>query len=565
MEQLQVCRINVMELTSISSFAHVRGGVNRGCRDVYFVRAIGRNENLETEVLEMDRQLQAAEAEGKGFYRRVQKLPGQLPYEDSVFYAGCCDEWIQEGRIRIQTKLTPKAPPGFGELLARACGTVEKLYLEDNPRASGSMGKNLIVKLLFWFDVIFREQMFGSTERMMRKLVVCNVEKKQEYLFCYLVALTGCDVLLLQTKSDISCSEPWKKLSSSFVLGAFSGEELPPCETDKKPAAAGPLAASPPSAAGTSAASPPSEGISSHPRSGIQTCPQTQIQSRAGTQGYPQNQAQPQSGMIRVVIPERRRRGQKQENAAGNGAWAQSGAAGGTMSPGQGGSVSETMTYGRSGAFTGAGSPGQRERSAGAPGCGGTVRAEKSYEELAQLASSVVMIALHDRSGEVIGTGSGIMIGKKGYILTNHHVANGGCYYSVKIEEDDKVYTTDEMIKYNPVLDLAVIRIQRALCPLPIYQGAGKLVRGQRVVAIGSPLGLFNSVSDGIISGFRKVDNVDMIQFTAPTSHGSSGGAVLNLYGEVIGISTAGFDAGQNLNLAVGYEYIRTFVQGFTT
>ena len=54
-----------------------------------------------------------------------------------------------------------------------------------------------------------------------------------------------------------------------------------------------------------------------------------------------------------------------------------------------------------------------------------------------------------------------------------------------------------------------------------------------------------------------------MIQFTAPISQGSSGGAVLNMYGEVIGISTAGFDRGQNINLAVGYESIQMFIQGF--
>lgn len=89
-------------------------------------------------------------------------------------------------------------------------------------------------------------------------------------------------------------------------------------------------------------------------------------------------------------------------------------------------------------------------------------------------------------------------------------------------------------------------------------------MRGQKVVAIGSPLGLFNSVSDGIISGFRVIDDVDMIQFTAPISHGSSGGALLNMYGEVIGISTAGIDEGQNINLAMGYECINLFVQGFT-
>lgn len=188
---------------------------------------------------------------------------------------------------------------------------------------------------------------------------------------------------------------------------------------------------------------------------------------------------------------------------------------------------------------------------------------EKTFEELAQLASSIVMISVHDRDGIVISTGSGIMIGRDGYILTNNHVASGGRSYSVRIEDDENTYATDEVIKYNSHLDLAVIRINKKLKPLSIYKGNQKLVRGQKVVAIGSPLGLFNSVSDGIISGFRNIDNVDMIQFTAPISHGSSGGAVLNMQGEVIGISTAGIDRGQNINLAIGYEDIQLFVKGF--
>lgn len=188
---------------------------------------------------------------------------------------------------------------------------------------------------------------------------------------------------------------------------------------------------------------------------------------------------------------------------------------------------------------------------------------ELSFEELAQLASSVVMITIHDREGKPLGSGSGIMISPDGYILTNNHVASGGYSYSVRVEEDDRVYQTDEMIKYNQFLDLAIIRIDRKLKPVPFYQGQRPLVRGQKVVAIGSPLGLFNSVSDGIISGFRKIDEVNMIQFTAPISHGSSGGAVLNMYGEVIGISTAGIDSGQNINLAVGYEEMNNFIRGF--
>ena len=187
---------------------------------------------------------------------------------------------------------------------------------------------------------------------------------------------------------------------------------------------------------------------------------------------------------------------------------------------------------------------------------------EKSFEELALLASSIVMIEVHDQP---MGTGSGVMIGKDGFILTNHHVTRGGYSFSVRIEDDSAVYRTNEIIKYNSVFDLSVIRIGKVLSPLPVYRGAKKLVRGQKVVAIGSPLGLFNSVSDGIISGFREIDTVDMIQFTAPISHGSSGGAVLNMQGEIIGISTAGFDGGQNINLAVGYETINMFVRGFTS
>lgn len=191
------------------------------------------------------------------------------------------------------------------------------------------------------------------------------------------------------------------------------------------------------------------------------------------------------------------------------------------------------------------------------------LQSEKTFEELAILASSIVMIEVLDNYDEPVATGSGIMIGKHGFILTNYHVIHEGSIYNVRIEDDEQVYITDEVIKYNSRLDMAIIRINRKLKPLPIYDGHTKVVRGQKVVAIGSPLGLFNSVSDGIISGFRNINDVDMIQFTAPISSGSSGGAILNMNGEVIGISTAGISRGQNINLAVGYENIRTFTMGF--
>lgn len=185
------------------------------------------------------------------------------------------------------------------------------------------------------------------------------------------------------------------------------------------------------------------------------------------------------------------------------------------------------------------------------------------FEELAKIASSVVMLRVFDQRDQCFKTGSGVIISEKGYVLTNLHVVNGGRYYGILLEEETDVFYTDELIKYHQDYDLAVLRMEKRRRPVPIANGGKELVRGQKVVAIGSPLGLFNSVSDGIISGFRNMEKVSMIQFTAPVSHGSSGGALLNLYGELIGLITAGFDDGQNLNLAVDYETISRFVRGF--
>lgn len=199
---------------------------------------------------------------------------------------------------------------------------------------------------------------------------------------------------------------------------------------------------------------------------------------------------------------------------------------------------------------------------AGTPQRPAEERQPLSYVELAAMASSVVMLQVFDAQNQCFKTGSGVIINESGYILTNLHVAAGGHYYGVLLEEEPDVFYTDELIKYNQDLDLAILRMDKRRAPIPVCWETSALVRGQKVVAIGSPLGLFNTVSDGIISGFRTVGKRSMIQFTAPTSHGSSGGALLDLYGNLIGIITAGFDDGQNLNLAVDYKAILEFAKG---
>ena len=184
------------------------------------------------------------------------------------------------------------------------------------------------------------------------------------------------------------------------------------------------------------------------------------------------------------------------------------------------------------------------------------------FEELARFASSVVMLKVFDQHDQCFKSGSGVIINDKGYVLTNFHVVSGGRYYGILLEEEPDVFYTDRLVKYHQDYDLAVLQMEKRKRPIPISQNAGGLVRGQKVVAIGSPLGLFNTVSDGIISGFRTVGMVSMVQFTAPVSPGSSGGAVLDLYGDLIGLITGGYGDGQNLNLAVDCQTIRQFVRG---
>lgn len=460
MEQLLRFRHNVMNISTINAFENVKGGINHNCKDVYFVRAIGTDAHYLKDIEDMDKLLMSRMADGLVFYKRFGSLPKLFSVDDTAFYADCYNKWINSGKIEASIKVTGNNKR-LKNMLGSACLEIEKIYGMGNKQLSSSILKNMIVKLMYWFDEMFQNEDISWDERTFIKIAASNIEKKQEYMFCYMLTLMGCDVLLLQSRCDVGKEEDSLGLSAKFVLGDFSDVAIP--EYDKR-------------------------------QMELIKAEKVQIPKKENRHKEPSVHQPPRTAQSGIILPDNR---------------------------------------------------------------------EKSFEELAQLASSVVLIGIRDRQGKIIGSGSGIMIGEKGYILTNNHVASGGVYYSVRIEDDDYEYNTDEVIKYNPVLDLAIIRIQRRLNPINVYNGSRKLVRGQKVVAIGSPLGLFNSVSDGIISGFRKIDNVDMIQFTAPISHGSSGGAVLNMQGEVIGISTAGIDSGQNINLAMGYECINAFIRGF--
>ena len=553
-------RHNVITISSITAFADVKGGIHDFCKDVYFIRALGTCSSLAEDVRRLEDGLWRKPKGSFAAYKRVRELP-KMPLPDEV--NACLEsyqQWKDSREVKMFTpSMTGRALNGqdgqdampleaWAEMLGNGCRRIATLFAQ-NTQANASQEKNFIVKLIYWLDWLGEGWLFRWDGKEAVKIVAENVVKKQEYFFYYLLTLLGMDVLLLQSRQDIAADLERLGLSEKFVLGAFGEAALPafPVKTALFPGENQNREGASQSARADSAHMNSARADSAH----MDSAHMSSARADSVHMDSAQMDSVHESGRVRVKLPERPGRRRESFSDVLSSDAVPSGRRATVVLPPRSGRNPSSPSF--------SSSPNIQSRMPGG------ARREMSFEELARLASSVVMITVHNPNGEPAGSGSGIMVGQGGYILTNHHVAAHGSFYSVSIEGEDKQYRTEDIIKYNSLYDLAVIRIDRRLHPLPVFKGNPPLVRGQKVVAIGSPLGLFNSVSDGIISGFRTIRDVDMIQFTAPISHGSSGGAVLNMFGEVIGISTAGIDDGQNINLAMGYEVINMFIQGFTS
>ncbi len=175
-----------------------------------------------------------------------------------------------------------------------------------------------------------------------------------------------------------------------------------------------------------------------------------------------------------------------------------------------------------------------------------------SAEQIAAKCSSAVFyIEICDKYGYAIATGSGVFISSDGKALTNHHVIADAHSASIQTT-DGKVYDVSGWYDAEESIDLALIQVEGSGFDYLEIGDVSSLAAGQTVFAIGSPLGLDNTISQGIISNpDRPVDGLRYIQTSAPISHGSSGGALINDRGQLIGITSAMFADGQNLNLAV--------------
>lgn len=186
--------------------------------------------------------------------------------------------------------------------------------------------------------------------------------------------------------------------------------------------------------------------------------------------------------------------------------------------------------------------------------------AETTLEELAERVMRAVVL-IEVRTASDSRQGSGFLIDPSGIIVTNYHVVRDARSARVKLASGD-IYDHVSVLAQDERRDIAVIRIAGFEMPtLPL--GNSDAVRiGTPIVLVGSPLGLENTVSTGIVSGRRQEpEGFQLLQITAPASQGSSGGAVLSADGRVIGIAVSQLLAGQNLNFAVPINYARGMLQ----
>lgn len=159
-----------------------------------------------------------------------------------------------------------------------------------------------------------------------------------------------------------------------------------------------------------------------------------------------------------------------------------------------------------------------------------------------------------------LGQGTGFIISSDGYIVTNYHV--------IENAKAAIVYTYDETphpvssIGYNPTMDIAVLKIEGNYNQIALAD-SNDVQTGEKVIAIGNPLGLQFSVSQGIVSGIHRAGPNGLpayIQTDASLNPGNSGGPLINKEGEVIGINNFKISEGESLGFALESNFIKSTV-----
>jgi hypothetical protein len=171
------------------------------------------------------------------------------------------------------------------------------------------------------------------------------------------------------------------------------------------------------------------------------------------------------------------------------------------------------------------------------------------------LPATVLVVA----TGSVAGTvqqGSGFVVSANGQVVTNYHVMKGADSAVVKFP-NGAFYFVSGIVAVDAAHDLVVLKIDGKDLPFLELGDSDKVQVGQEVLAIGSPLALEGTVSNGIISAIRGENEERLFQTTAPISHGSSGGALIDIEGRAIGITSLQVTEGQNLNFAIPVSVLK--------
>ena len=158
--------------------------------------------------------------------------------------------------------------------------------------------------------------------------------------------------------------------------------------------------------------------------------------------------------------------------------------------------------------------------------------------------------------------GSGVLVDRKGHVLTNHHVVLRASEIHVTLVSGKEFSAS--LVGSDPASDLAVLKIELTedIEPIPMGQSSDLMI-GETVIAIGNPFGLSHTVTTGVVSALNRSlqaeDQLykDFIQLDASINPGNSGGPLLNIHGELIGINTAIHREGQGIGFAIPVDRVR--------
>ncbi len=166
--------------------------------------------------------------------------------------------------------------------------------------------------------------------------------------------------------------------------------------------------------------------------------------------------------------------------------------------------------------------------------------------------------------GTASGSGTGFYLQNHGIIVTNNHVVSN--HKMVSIETQDKEKMTAKVVFLNPIVDLAFLLPSKPLENIPkmFFQPAGTLQSMERVAVLGFPYGLPFTVTDGIVSSTKQLmDGRHYIQTDAAVNPGNSGGPLVNLRGEVVGVTTSKFTNADNVGFAIPVEDLVLDLESF--